>query len=127
MYAQEEQTSNLSRSVRPIMYCMQPCPEIFNQVNMKNIDTLHLYVDVKNSSTNLFIPDAVKDIIETGKRLKSKLESSIFQSIISTTSNWINFCKQNNLKYKIIFCNDKGGSTYHKEINKLCLKFPLPN
>jgi 5'-3' exonuclease len=120
MYAQEEeQQTYTQRYVRPIMYCMQPCPEIFKQVNMKSIDTLHLYVDVKNSSTNLFIPDAVKDIVETGRKLKSKLESSIFQSIIVTASNWINFCKQNNLKYKIIFCNDKGGSTYHKEINKL--------
>lgn len=105
-------------SVRPIMYCMEPCLEIFQSVQNNNrIKKINLYVDVKNSSTNLFIPDAVEDIIETGKRLNSKIESSIFQSIIVTAANWKNAARQFGLECEIFFCNDKGGSKYHKGIN----------
>lgn len=105
-------------TVKPIMFCMTPCLEILDSIkgNTK-IDTVHLYVDLKNSSSLLFIPDAVEEMINDSTKLKSQFESSIFQSILLTASNWITAAKQRGLKIKIFFCNDKGKSKYHHALN----------
>ena len=112
----------MSNNLKPIMFCTQPCMEIFDYINPNTIDTIHLYIDLKNSSTNLFIPDVVQEIVETSRRMGKSVESSIFQSIILTCSNWISAARSRGFNCKIIICNDKGRSEYHTKLNPLYKK-----
>lgn len=112
----------MSSNLKPIMFCTQPCMEIFDYINPNTIDTIHLYIDLKNSSTNLFIPDVVQEIVETSRRMGKSVESSIFQSIILTCSNWISAARSRGFNCRIIICNDKGRSEYHTKLNPLYKK-----
>lgn len=81
------------------------------------IDTVHLYIDLKNSSTMLFIEDYLREITYNSQK-NEKVDTSIFQSIFYTIYQWKRYFTNRNLKYKIFICNEYGESKYHTEIYK---------
>lgn len=101
-----------------ILNCTNPPNEIYTKYleNNETIDTVNLYIDVKNSSTALFIPDVLEDILYKNSRLNN-IESSIFQNILHTVSNWKAWCHYRKLNCNIYLANDKGKSSYHTKIN----------
>lgn len=103
--------------ISPIMYCMEPSIDLFQTLKKNSFDTINLYIDVKNTSTGLFIPDVVQRICENGKRLKCGIDTTIFQNILNTIINWTEFAKFNKKNIKIFFINDEGKSEYHNKIN----------
>lgn len=103
-------------NVKPVLFSMNPCVNILDNISPE-IDTIHFYIDLKNSSTMLFIEDYLQEIVYNTKKM-NKPDSSILQSLLYTIYQWKQFFKSKNLKYKIFFCNDYGESTYHTEIYK---------
>lgn len=98
--------------------CTYPIENLQNYLTAnKNIDTVHLYVDVKNTATSLFIPDVVTEIVENSKELRNRTDSTIFQGLLLIASNWKYWCKQRDLNFKIFYTNDTGRSTYHRILN----------
>lgn len=109
----------MQTNLPPIINSMYP-PEELNIVlnNKKNIDTIHLYIDLKNTSNGLFIAEIAQGIVDRNKEIKNGFESSIFQSILKTISLWRYWAKNKNYKIKIFITNDIGKSKYHTNINK---------
>lgn len=96
-------------------------PEAFNKIlnQLSNIDTIHLYIDLKNASTGLFVPQIAEDLVyNSTTNKKGIVDSSIFQSLLFTINNWKYWCKQRDLKLKIFITNDKGKSQYHLSLDK---------
>lgn len=101
-----------------IINCTNVPTELGMEINSnKEIDTVHLYVDLKNASTGLFVPDIVSEMVEYSKQNKTN-SSAIFQANILIASNWIYWCKKRNLNCKIFFITDSGKSQYHMNLNK---------
>lgn len=106
-------------SIKSILSCTYVPNDIMNYVqNNPNVDTIHFYIDLKNSSTGLFVPDIVQDIVSNNGIMKKGFDSTIFQSILLTISNWKYWCSQRNLKLKIFIANDMGKSEYHLTLEK---------
>lgn len=108
--------------IRNILNCSYPSENIleeFNKYNTDNkLDTIHLYIDLKNALSGLFVPEIVEEMVNNTNALEAGVDSSIFQSILYTIYSWKNFCKNLNVNYKIFICNDKGRSSYHYNILK---------
>lgn len=106
---------------RFMMTCSIPPNELNNilsENNKNNVDTIHLYIDIKNALTALFIPEIVQEIVENTNSMDTGSDSSIFQSVLFSISAWKKWCFDRKLKLKIFFCSDRGRSNYHKEIIK---------
>lgn len=102
---------------RYMIACSVPPIELVNILSSnKQLDTLHLYIDLKNAATALFIPEVVEEIVLNSEAMDLGHDSSIFQSILYVVSNWKKWAHDRNLNIKIFFCSDKGRSTYHKTI-----------
>lgn len=82
----------------------------------ENLDTVHYYVDFKNSYTGFFISDIVQEMVSN--KQYNRPESSVLQSLIHMIAAWKYFCLERNKKLKVFICTDQGKSTYHNEINK---------
>lgn len=103
-------------NVKPVLFSMNPCTNILDNMSNK-IDTVHFYIDLKNSSTMLFIEDYLKEILYNTQK-NPHIDTSIFQSIFFTIYQWKTFFNNKNLKYKIFICNESGESKYHTGIYK---------
>lgn len=78
-------------------------------------ESLYVYIDLKNVLRSLFIEEVVREIVLNSQTMNN-IDSSIFQSIIYTTSYWKNFAEQRGLSAKIFICSDIGKSSYHRSI-----------
>ena len=92
-----------------------PTKEI--QDKLKEYSRVHVYLDVKNAMTALFIPDVALSLVETTERYGT-LDSSIFQAILTYSSYWKSLCAENGVECKIFASTDVGTSEYHRSIHK---------
>lgn len=95
---------------------LYPNSDIDSIIKMKDYKKVHLYVDVKNVSRSLFIPDVMQEILEN--KTSKYVDSTIFQSYLYFSGVWKFYCKKHNLDLKIFYCTDDGESFYHKNIFK---------
>lgn len=104
---------------KSILSCTYVPNEIMNYIqDNTSIDTIHFYIDLKNSSTGLFVPEIVQTIVSNNSTMKKGFDSTILQSLLLTISNWKYWCNQRNLKLKIFIANDVGKSEYHLTLEK---------
>ena len=94
----------------------QPTTELMEKIQEYNPKNIHIYVDLKNVSTSLFIESVAQEIVDNS--LNNEIDTSIFQSILLYSSLWKGIGNNYNYNIKIFFCNDKGHSIYHQEIYK---------
>lgn len=105
---------------RCIINTSKPPQELTNLIKSRDdIDTVHFYLDLKNSSSGLFIVDIIREIVENSKNISKGVDSSYLQSVLYTISCWKYWSKIVNKKIKIFIITDKGKSAYHKNINPL--------
>jgi len=84
---------------------------------MKNKHVVHVYVDLKNAMTSLFIKE-VSDNIVSNSEINNITDSTIFQSCLYYSAYWKNYCSKMGLDCKVFFCTDVGKSMYHRSILK---------
>jgi len=91
-------------------------PRILSDIiKEKQPDSLYVYIDLKNVLRSLFVEDVVREIVLNSQTMNN-IDSSIFQSIIYTSSYWKSFATQLGLSAKIFICSDIGKSCYHRSI-----------
>lgn len=101
---------------KQILNCIYPPNEIDPILkNNENIDTINLYIDLKNCATGLFIEDIVKELVIPDIN-NSTPDSTIFQSIMLAIGNWKNWAQYRKKHINIFITNDQGKSIYHKSI-----------
>lgn len=95
------------------------CTDVFNNY-LKNpkYNYVNVYIDLKNVCNGLYVPDIVTKILQNNNKLKNNIDSSIFQSLLLTCSEYIKLIKSFNKIPRIYICNDVGRSAYHKNINE---------
>jgi hypothetical protein len=93
-------------------------PEGFDTFISKiNPKQICVFIDLKNIMTALFLDNVCQDMINISKN-NTKLDSSIFQSILTYSAYWKNFSRKRNMPVKIFFSTDIGTSSYHLNIDK---------
>ncbi len=103
---------------RYIINTAKPPQELTTLIKSRDdIDTVHFYLDLKNSSTGLFIVDIIREIVENSKNISRGVDSTYLQSVLYTISCWKYWGKIVNKEVKIFIATDKGKSAYHKNIN----------
>ena len=65
---------------------LYPNSDIDSIIKMKDYKKVHLYVDVKNVSRSLFIPDVMQEILEN--KTSKYVDSTIFQSYLYFSGVW---------------------------------------
>ena len=78
---------------------------------------IHIYVDLKNAMTSMFVPSIVEEIALNTLN-SGKLDSSIFQSVLFYSIWWKKYSQQKNIPCSIFITTDTGRSEYHLQINK---------
>jgi hypothetical protein len=81
----------------------------------KHFSKVHVYLDMKNAMTSLFIEDVMNEIVWNTHN-QGKIDSSIFQSLFLYSVWWKSFCVKRNVDYKMFIVTDKGISRYHRGI-----------
>ena len=104
--------------VHPNTILYIPPPSALDEIIEKtSFESLHIYVDLKNVATSLFVDVVAQEIVHNSNTGEG-IDSSIFQSILSFSIFWKRWALQHNLDLKIFFCCDKGSSTYHLNIDE---------
>ncbi|GEM_PF-2928129 len=93
-----------------------PPEGLISKIEAIPVTKLNVYVDIKNICTSLFIDSVAQEIVKSSE--ESEVDTTILQSILLYASWWKEFGKLRNLKTKVFFCNDKGHSIYHQQIDK---------
>lgn len=94
-----------------------PPYELHDVIKNKDVDTINVYLDLKNASTGLFIQEIVENLVTTNRHLP-KYDTRIFQSVIYFCSMWKSYCNDKGYRCRIFINTDFGDSCYHKAIDK---------
>ena len=79
----------------------------------ENVDTINIFIDLKNISTGLYVEDICNTIINNNK---NSTDLSIFQSVLNFIIKWKYVASKLNKKCNIYIHTDYGQSMYHKEL-----------
>lgn len=101
---------------KQLLSCYPP-QSLTTIIDKPGIDTLHIYVDLKNVMTALFVQEVVNEMVSKTQTMKTA-DSFIFQSCLFYIGYWKEQAKQRGLNVKIFFTTDVGRSNYHKAINR---------
>lgn len=94
-----------------------PSNDLGNLITKVKPSKLHVYVDLKNVLTAIFIPKVVNEIVVNTSTM-SFMDSSIFQSCLNFASFWRRYGYKFGLECEVFFCTDIGRSVYHLNIDK---------
>lgn len=87
-------------------------------INRDRPNELHIYVDIKNAMTSMFVEDVCQELITLSAQNKF-MDSSIFQSFIWNAAYWKGYATRNRMACKIFFFTDIGKSAlYHLRIDR---------
>lgn len=102
-------------SVKPILVAYPP-KELEDLIDNSKPSSVNVYIDLKNVSAGLFVPEIVEEMVENSK--SGVLDTDIFQSLLKFCIWWMNVCKSRNIKCRIFINSDIGDSVYHNGIYK---------
>jgi 5'-3' exonuclease len=94
-----------------------PPSTIDKYLKNSNCNKLHIYVDLKNIQTGLWVDDIVREIVGKSESYNI-VDCTIFQDLLKFCCWWRKFGKEKNLETKIFVTTDFGSSSYHKKIHK---------
>lgn len=84
---------------------------------IRKYDYTHVYVDLKNVMSSVFIPDVQSELKMNSRNYSNMYDSTIFQSALLYTSFWHRNVKSLGKKCKVFLITDWGTSLYHNSIS----------
>jgi len=108
-----------------IISAYPPIEDLIGLINKTNPSKIHIYVDLKNVLTSLYVKEVIQEIVYSSENdclsdnpQKKLVNSYIFQSCLFYTSFWKKISSNLNIPCNIFFCSDIGRSSYHRNIYK---------